>query len=225
MEPESRLPLRERKKLRTRCELEAAALRLFSERGFDTVTVEEISDAAEVSKRTFFRYYACKEDVLFADHVRHLRQLVTLLDERPAGEPALAAVRTALVALAAVLEGEREQVMARARIVVATRSLHGRALQIFSLFQEAIAGAVAGRCGADQAQDLRVRLMAGITATALREAVQAWALGGARDSLPALVDTSLELSSAGLAGLLADRPRPAPVPGAGAGPGRLAAEA
>jgi AcrR family transcriptional regulator len=225
MEPEGRVPLRERKKRKTRCELEAAALRLFSERGFDAVTVEEITDAAEVSKRTFFRYYACKEDVLFADHARHLRELELGLDGRPAGEPVLAAVRAGLVALAATLEEEQEQVLTRARIVVTTRSLHGRALEVYSLFQEAIAEAVARRCGADPVGDLRVRLVAGIAATALREAVQAWALGDRRESLPALVDTSLELSSTGLAGLLSDRPRPAPVRSAEADPGALAAEA
>ncbi|SRR6266508_31594 len=225
MKPDGRVPLRERKKRKTSCDLEEAALRLFSRSGFDAVTVEEITDAAEVSKRTFFRYYACKEDVLFADHARHLLQLEMLLDERPASEPVPAAVRAALAGLAVVLEAEKDRVLARAQIVLATRSLHGRALELYSLFQEAIAGAVARRCGADQVRDLRVRLLAGIAATAMREAVQAWALSGARESLPALVDWSFELSSAGLDGLLPAPPHPAPLQPAETGPRRLAAEA
>ncbi|GGT03926.1 MULTISPECIES: TetR/AcrR family transcriptional regulator [Streptomyces] len=60
------LPLRERKKLRTRRALAETALRLFTERGYDATTLDDLCDTVEVSKRTFFRNYRSKEDVALA---------------------------------------------------------------------------------------------------------------------------------------------------------------
>ena len=64
---ERKAGLRERKKAKTRAEIQRQALRLFRERGYGATTASQIAEAAEVSESTFFRYFPTKEDVVFWD--------------------------------------------------------------------------------------------------------------------------------------------------------------
>src|SRR5207245_9584963 len=98
--------LRERHRKRTAADREEAALSLFNERGFDAVTIDDIASAADVSRRTFFRYFASKEDVILSDHPRRLDELQAALDRRPAEEPALTALRNAVLCLADTYAGQ-----------------------------------------------------------------------------------------------------------------------
>ncbi|GII89206.1 hypothetical protein Ssi03_71960 [Sphaerisporangium siamense] len=85
--------LRERKKLRTRHTLVETAVRLFERKGFEETTVAEIAAAAEVSTRTFFSYFASKEDVIFFDiRARTDRALAVIADRAP-GEPVVDLLR------------------------------------------------------------------------------------------------------------------------------------
>src|SRR5215218_9586099 len=95
LESTSDLGLRERKKLETRRALVGAALDLFSERGVEATTVEDIAAAVNVSARTFHRYFAAKEDVLFADSAERGARFARFLAERPNDEPLFDTLRTA----------------------------------------------------------------------------------------------------------------------------------
>ncbi|WP_255308173.1 TetR/AcrR family transcriptional regulator [Streptomyces marincola] len=79
------LGLRERKKLRTRRALVDEALRLFTEKGFAEATLDELVDAVEVSQRTFFRNFSCKEDVALAPEKELWATYVADIESRPPG--------------------------------------------------------------------------------------------------------------------------------------------
>ena len=80
---------------RTCRQLAEMAARLFLERGYEAVTVEEIVAAVEVSPRTFFRYFASKEDVLDEILVNEAQAITAALRDRPKEEPVLDAVKAA----------------------------------------------------------------------------------------------------------------------------------
>ncbi len=84
--------LRERKKHETRRQLMNTAIRLFTERGFDEVTVEEIADAADVSPSTFFRYAESKAGAVFGFADLRLDELRQLIEERPEGSSVIETV-------------------------------------------------------------------------------------------------------------------------------------
>jgi AcrR family transcriptional regulator len=87
---------RERRRERARVDVARVAMRLFSERGYEATTVQDIAEAADISYRTFFRYFATKEDVVFPDVERHLEILRARIGGIPAGEHPWPTVRRGL---------------------------------------------------------------------------------------------------------------------------------
>lgn len=205
--------LRERRRRRVIAELEETALRLFCARGFDSVTVDDIVAEAEVSRRTFFRYFSSKEDVLLLDHHRRLTELRENLAARPSDEPALAALRHALLAMAYGFEGEeRERFLRRFQMIASTPSLQARSLGHQRMWEQAVTEMMADRMKADPAVDLRPGIVAGTTLAAVRVALGMWLAGGGKADLPALVADALDLLDGGLQ-QAAERSPPKPLRG------------
>ncbi len=92
---------REASKQATRAALTAAAKRLFAEHGYEATTVADIASAANVTHRTFYRYFDGKEDLIAGEYRAWLAALQEAIAARPAAEPPLTAVRHALAAAAA----------------------------------------------------------------------------------------------------------------------------
>lgn len=166
----SSLPLRQRKKERTRAAIERAALELFSARGFDAVTLAEVADAAEVGHRTLFRYFADKEDLLFGDdHAVRLR-LSDLLAARPQQEPAATAALEAILGLAPMWEDLPEQGRRRRAVIDASAPLQARERAKHSAYEQVLFAGLVAR-GLDRPS---ARLLSRVSVTCFDEAVTRW---------------------------------------------------
>ena len=116
--------LRERKKTRTRETVRREAFRLFELNGYAQTTVDQIADAAEVSPRTFFRYFPTKESVLFSDDL--LTPIIEAFLAAPAELSPVAAYRHAAAQVFATMAGpEFDYVIARQRLLYALPEAKG----------------------------------------------------------------------------------------------------
>ena len=146
--------LRERKKQQTRQHIAETARGLFSERGFEQVTVAEIARAADVSTQTVFNYFPTKEDLVYWRLASFEEELLTTIRERAQGESVLAAfgrfVRAPRGMLGDYDEEARERLAALTRMIVASPSLLAREQQIFAGYTSTLAVLLAAEAGADE---------------------------------------------------------------------------
>jgi len=190
--------LRERKKQATRDQLVDAAFRLFSERGFASVSAAEIADAVGVSERTFFRYFPAKEDVMFPDAGERLSHVQRLMADLPPDLSLVDGVRRALVAMSDEFEGSQEMMLMRAQLVAATPALRVHVLQREQEWVEEFSAAIAARMNLDQANDLRPELAAAMIVTAFRVVLGQWLRMGGEGDMPAMLDQALAFIGNGL---------------------------
>jgi AcrR family transcriptional regulator len=164
----SAMGLRERKKEQTRLAIEAAAFRLFAERGFAATTISDIAAGADIAPRTFFAYFPSKEDVVFAHFDEYVATLRQRLDERGPDTTTFDALRAwigDLIDTTDPAEAEREGV--RRQLLCDNKGLAAHEGHLMSRFEAIIAASVAEDLGDDPA-DLRPRLVAAATLAALK---------------------------------------------------------
>jgi AcrR family transcriptional regulator len=170
---------------------------MFDERGFDEVTVDDIVSAADVSHRTFYRYFPSKEDVLFGDATEKLEAFRGAIVGRPDGEPVFDALRRAALEQAITYEEEYGTDLRRLRIVRQTPSLTHRLAERQVAWEVALTPIVAEALELDHETDPRPRLVAIGTIGAMRAATDRWVALGGDPSLRELVDESFELLATG----------------------------
>jgi AcrR family transcriptional regulator len=187
------MSLAERKRQLVRDELAEAALQLLAKQGYEETTVDHIVAAAGVSRRTFFRHFRSKEDVL----VQFLSDLGTAmcaeLSARPATEPPGIALRETLMSFVAEFEEFPEKARALTRIIFATPALRARHLERQDQWRSGLAAQLAERTGAEP-EDLRPEITAAAALSALDIAIGHWVAGGGLGDVRVLVDRALHLA-------------------------------
>ncbi|MET9377505.1 TetR family transcriptional regulator [Streptomyces sp. NPDC002992] len=176
--------LAQRKRQLVADELTEAALQLLAVKGFDAVTVDEIVATAGVSKRTFFRYFASKEDVVVQFLAEMGTGIRTELAARPADEPASIALRHAVsVPVLACTDhpDHTERALRVVRLILRTPALHGRFLERRSQWADDLTEELAKRLGRDPDADLYPRLAAGMALTAFDVTLRRWSAGDDAD--------------------------------------------
>ena len=156
-----------------RARVERVALDLFSRRGFENVTSDEVADAAGISRRTFFRYYATKADAVWGDFAGHVARLEGLLAAGDPARPVLAAVCAAYVEVNDYEEAELPLLRERMQLILGEPALLAHSQLRFAEVDRVVARYVAARTGASPS-DLVPRLVAASTRAAATTAFQVW---------------------------------------------------
>jgi len=194
--------LREYKKRKTRTALLDAALELFLARGYEQTTVEQIADAVDVSPRTFFRYFASKEDLAFDHMVELERLLVGHLSARPGDEPPFTALftayRLAVREMKNVSRADTERYLKIRRLLDATPALLSRAIARTAETERRLTALLAEREGVDPATDPRPALAVALVTSAFRVGFECWDGIASMDDLVARVEATLDLAERAL---------------------------
>lgn len=155
-------------------ELTQAALGLLAREGFDAVTVDEIAASAGVSKRTFFRYFASKEDVV----VQFLAELGTSMRDELAGRPATelpaAALRNTVWRAIDACAGNSDRTLRVVQLILRTPALLARFLERQAQWRDDLAAQMARRLELDGGTEMYPPLAAGMALAAFHTVLQRW---------------------------------------------------
>ncbi|MFJ8696114.1 TetR/AcrR family transcriptional regulator [Streptomyces roseolilacinus] len=175
--------LREQKKQRTRAALLRTALELFTTKGYEETTVDEITEAVEVSQRTFFRYFANKEEAAFAVQEMMEQHFVEALRARPAEEGPFDALRNSVLGTwdtigEALTEVVPVDVYLRMlQVIESSPTLLAAHLRRSFEMEEYIARLIAAREGLDVEADPRPRVAVASFGGVMRVTGQLWVQG------------------------------------------------
>lgn len=183
----------------TRGALARATVQLFLTRGAAATTVDEIAAEAGVSRRTFFRYYACKEDAFTEPLLQQADEFGPLLRDRPSDEPLVTGLRSAVEHIASSYAAI-EHVLPLYRAVREDPGLAVSVAAFNARLREIVAAWAAGRLGCEPG-DLEPQLFAE-TAVAVRETVlRLWACAPEGTDVSALIDAAFRRWAEGFGSL------------------------
>ena len=184
------IPLRERRRLETSAAIIAASRELFVRQGYDATTMDDVADAAVVSRRTLFRYFPTKEDLVFSDEDAMLGVVLDALAGAPADLTPFAAAQWACRALARYLQPRRDDLLTVNGLVESAATLKSRQTTKFARWHVEVRDAVAERgAGPDDAD-----LIARVSVTCFQAALDRWFADGSQSLQNRVTTTFRRLS-------------------------------
>jgi AcrR family transcriptional regulator len=197
--PDGTEGLRERTRRAVRGELMSIGLTLFAEHGYEHTTIEQIACASGVSKRSFFRYFGSKEDIVLGNFEAVGRRLARALAERPDDEAPWLALRRTFDYLVTLNESDRARSATLMRMLRETPSLQAGRLEKQSRWRELLVPVLLGHLGpADRVQTaidaqvaLRATALVGAALGCVDAAMDEWFASGAQAALGTLIDQAM----------------------------------
>ena len=178
----------------TRARIEQAALDLFTAQGFEQVTIDEIADAAGISRRTFFRYVTAKADAVWGDFDAHVLRLKTMLAAAADDQSVLASICAAYVEVNDYAEDGLPMLRQRMRLILGEPALQAHSQVRYAAVDRVVAAHVARRMGI-RPEALVPRLVATSTRAAATTAFEVWLADGRMTLATALHEAFDELAA------------------------------
>ena len=188
-------PSRGRRPSTTRQDVARVGLDLFSRQGYDQTTVDEIAAAVGVSRRTFFRYYESKRDVVWGEFDAELVRLRHELAMAPPDRPMMEVLRHAVVATNRFGAGELDELRIRIGLIGSVPTLVAHSAVRYAEWCQVVAAFVAARIGGEP-DDLAPQTVARAALGAAMAAFTGWAADDRHD-LPGEVDRAFRLLATG----------------------------
>jgi AcrR family transcriptional regulator len=196
--PDQHSTLRAHRRAETQRTIQAHAVRLFAERGYDATAVTDVAEAAGVSPMTVYRHFPTKEDLVLAD--QHGRLVAERIAASDAAQPLVRRIGGALVDAAATLTADggadRQFLLARLRLMITTPALRAKHLDNNYALQQAIVGAL-GDAATDTEAAFHAHAAASACLAAMHTALVRWAEDDGRSDLPSLIAKALAAFGAG----------------------------
>jgi mycofactocin system transcriptional regulator len=136
-----------RRPVTSRAEIEHIALELFSERGFDTTTVDDVAQAAGIGRRTFFRYYASKNDVPWGAFDEMLERMRAHFAALPDDIPLMAGIRETVLDFNDIPVAEQPWHRRRLRLILETPALQAHSALRYAEWRRVVADYAGERLG------------------------------------------------------------------------------
>ena len=172
--------LRSRKRQFVRDAIFEAAVEVFSLKGFDETTIEDVARAAGVSRASFFRYFTGKDDLLAQNVMKHGAALTEAIKACP---PSFTPIQTMHEIVLSVARQRVTHPLTRQVIDISLQSVSAMQAQASRMIEveESVAIAFAARIGGLSKDDLEPRLLAAMTMSAMNVAIMAWYRGDYHD--------------------------------------------